>query len=811
MKSERIGKRRLCLLAGLALVGGIPAASAAPETLTLPDPEKWATESAEMRRGEGGAWEVVFPVNYPVGRVASPPVPAREGELFTFAAEITTAFPPNQTSFYRFWLSLEFLAAGKVIQTAPSGEIVGVQEPAILVGTTGIAPAGATHVRAVLQGQNKYWAPLKNLAVAKNPQLLKLSGKPGGPLRVKAVSPLATTAGARTATLAVEGDWPDGTAVLTETTAGSAPKATLLSGGKGELTLAYAEGEVGSATVTARVGEEIGTLSLPDPYAGTLKITSVLADGLPTPVLARLTPSGGKMLPGRYQASVPGVFLAPPWTVELAPGEWKLEISRGPQFEAFKRDLQIGSGKSEVFEEVSLERRVDLRKHGWYGGDADGDVYHGERIYTDVTTRTAAEISQAMGLDWVGVGGWGDPRPRNWADVRARARELSSPHFLFMWTEEQPKTVQGHACFLGMTGPDEAPLGAPWSSQRPLDNYEVLYGIRARGGATFVNHPLRWWMKGERFNTNMYSSLAFDLCAAAVMDGYNINEGEEQTVIWSMLLDQGYQVAATAGADFCLDRPSGPPPGKSRMYLHCPEGATDEALSAALRNGHTLVSTGPVLIADIAGAPPGSTVSAQDKHSLRVKAWARGDETDPLQRLELYAHGKVIAERALEGRESADETFEWQPTGEMDWVSVRVVSKRGWAMSSAFYAEGKGWHPKAPLDCELTLEVRGLDAAQKSQALVEIWDRATALEGAERLREIPLAETSSLKVPVTATVVVRAPGKADKEARVFDALGVRELIDRIAGGEQREKPLKDWSSYQEILDRCQSAKMVISF
>lgn len=679
-----------------------------------------------------------------------------------------------------------------------------------MVGTTGIAPAGTTHVRAVLQGQNKYWAPLKNLAVAKNPRLLKLSGKPGGTLQVKVSSPLMASDKAREATFAVEGNWPDGTAVKIETTTGTAPKAILLSGGQGELTLAYAEGTMGSATVTATVREVTDTFTLEDPFAGTLKINSVLADGLPTPVLARLT-HDGKMLPGRYQASVPGIYLAPPWTVELTPGVWKLEITRGPQFETYSRELQIVSGKSEQLEEINLERRVDLRKEGWYGGDADGDVFHGERIYTDVSTRTAAQIAQAMGLDWLGVGAWEDPKPRNWGEARVKTNALSLPHFLFMWTEERPKTGDGHGCFLGMTGPDEVSLGNAWASPRPLENFEVLYGIRAHGGATFVNHPLRWWMKGDRFNTNMYSSLAFDLCAAGLMDGYNINEGAEEIAVWSMLLDHGYQVAATAGADFCLDRPSGPPPGKARMYLHCPEGATEETLSTAVRKGNTIVSTGPVLLADIEGAPPGSTVAAQGKHTLRVKAWARGDEPDPLLRLELFAHGKVIAERAMDGRESAEEVFEWQPNGESDWVAVRLVSKRGWAMTSAFYAEGKGWHPKAPLEFELTLEVRGLPADQTAQATVEVWDRAPALSKAKRMRQLPLAEATSLKVPVTATVVVRAPGQKEKEVRVFDVLGVREIIDRIAAGGQRERLLKDWKTYQEILDRCRSGTMEIKF
>src|SRR5690606_24846242 len=102
--------------------------------------------------------------------------------------------------------------------------------------------------------------------------------------------------------------------------------------------------------------------------------------------------------------------------------------------------------------------------------------------------------------------------------------------------------------------------------------------------------------------------LPFDLCAAGLLDGVNVNDRPEGPRLWSMLLDHGYRVAATAGADFCLDRPAGPPPGLHRMDCYCPEGLSGEALAEAVRRGRTVVSTGPVLVAELDGKPPGTTV-----------------------------------------------------------------------------------------------------------------------------------------------------------------------------------------------------------
>ncbi|MGV3485610.1 MAG: CehA/McbA family metallohydrolase [Planctomycetaceae bacterium] len=783
--------------------------STPPAVVSLPSAETWEAQSAVARENKG-AVELELTVNYVNGRIRSAPVPASSGELFTLAGEVITEFPINRASYYRFWMSLEFLEGERVTHIASSAEIVGGQDRETLVAITGVAPAGTTKVRAVLHAQNKYWALLKNRTVVKQLRLLKLSGGRGGALKFEATKPIPKVKGARTVTLTVRGDWPDGTAVTMATTRGEMEAAALIDKGKAESVLRYSEEDVGSTVVSAGVDNESTTTSVLDAYAGGLAIREIVADGSRSPALVRLSRDGA-MLPGRYQSSMPGIFLVPPYSTDLAPGTWELEVCRGPQFEPFRQELRIVSGKTEQIDRLELRRRVDLRSNGWYGGDADGDVYHGERIYTDISAQTAADIAQAMGLDWVGVGSWGI-KPKDWAEARAHMRPLSGSQLLFMWTDERPKTRYGHACFLGLTGPDAERLGWAWTGpNRTLENFEVLQAIRANGGATFVNHPLRWWMKGDRFNTNMYSSLAFDLCAAGALDGLNINDDPDALQLWSMLLDNGYRVAATAGADFGLDRPAGPVPGKARMYCFCPEGLSEQALAQAVRDGHTMVSTGPLLTANIQDAPPGSMVAANVKHKISVQTWARGDQTDPLQRLELWAHGKVLEEYSLGDTQSGTHEFQWQPSEESDWVAVRAVSKQGWAMTSAFYADGKQWRSRRPVDCELTLDIRGLRPEQMTKGVVEAWDRAPSLPGAKRIQQQSLSGSSRLTVPVTATIILRIPQQPVKESLVFDALGVREILDKIAAGALREQPLLDWKSYQQVLDRCHSATLQVSY
>lgn len=813
----------LVLLMSLPLAGRAVcrAADEAAERVPLPAVETWDREVAEVRQSDDTT-EVVLPVNYKIGRVVSPAVPAKAGDAFTFAADVRTRFPSRQSSFYRFWLQIECLQDAKVIETFTSPEMVDTQEDEQLLAVTAHLPPKTTSVRAVLCGQNKFWSPAENQALLRDLRLLRLDEGWGQSLEIDLSQELTATSGGRTARLVVRGDWPNGTAVAISTTRGTAAPTVLLTEGRAEIPLAYAAEDVGRAEVTTRIGDSEARLQLLDPRAATLSIERVTADGEDTPVLVQLT-HRGEMLSGRYQETVPGIFVTPPWTVDLAPGPWELRISRGPQFQSLERSLHCVSGEPIDLGAVELTQVADIPGLGWYGGDADGDVYHGELIYQDVNAETAADIAQAMGLDWVGVGRWGvgsvgGPDPKTWGEAHAFMRGLSHSGFLFMWTDERPKTKEGHACFVGLDRPDEAqfPLGGGWTSgskPRQLRNFEMLQLIRANGGATFANHPLRWWMKGSRFNTNMYSSLPFDLCAAGLLDGVNINDKADGVKLWSMLIDHGYRVAATAGADFCLDRPSGPPPGLHRMYCYCPEGMSPKAVAGAVRNGHTIVSTGPVLVADLNGQPPGTTVSSNQSHKIHVQAWARGDHSDaPLQRLELWAHGRVMEAKTLDkDSQHAETTFEWTPEGEWDWVAVRAVARGGWAMTSAFYATGANYQPPQPLDCRLTLDVSGLSAEEFSAASVEVWDGVPALVTAKKLSQVPLRGHETLDVPVSATVVIRLADGQRREVSVYDAIKMPELIEKIASGAEREKPLLEWKTYAEVLERARQATAKVAF
>lgn len=804
-------QQKLVIACLILALGAFVSASQAQSTEALSPIDRWDTEFATITTRDG-EMKLSVPVNYKVGRGTSQAVPVKADELITFATDIQTHVAGNQDRFYRCWLEIEFLRGNRVIQTGRSREIIGSRPTPQFLALTAAAPANAEAARFSVCAQNKFWAALDNQVTVTNLQFRRLDGHSRGEIQLTSATELPKHSGERRMSIVVRADWPDGTAVGVTTSRGTTPLAVLLKNGQASIQLTYEATDVGAAEVSARILERSDTLQVSDPVAASLQIQRIEADGIETPARIQLI-RDGVMVPGRYQAAIPGIFVSAPWSIDLAPGTWQVRISRGPEFQVLERTLVVKSGDAVKMEQVELKRNVNPPESGWYGGDADGDVYHGEEIYTDVSAETAAEISHAMGLNWVGAGSWRSPSPKTWGEARAEMQKLSHPSFLFLWTDEKPKSRQGHVCFLGLDRPDSDPFPWGWTAAKhQLRNFELLQIIRASGAATFANHPLRWWTTGERFTTNMYASLPFDLCAAGLLDGYNVNEKPDDLAVWSMLLDHGYRVTATAGTDFGLDRPLGPVPGQVRMYCHCPGGLSSASLADAVRQGRTVVSTGPVLLANLEGRLPGSTVKAGQTYTISAKAWSRGDEPDTLKRIELWSHGKAIAAKELDAISTqADVALSWKPEGDWDWVSVRALSRRGWAMTSAFYAASPDWQAPAPVECRLTLNLSGLSEEDRARAQIEVWDQVPSLVTARRLVNRRFPEDAVVDVAVTSMVVVRTADGRKKEISVYDAIGMAEHVERIASGVERERPLLNWKTYEEILNVCREAQYEVIF
>ena len=290
--------------------------------------------------------------------------------------------------------------------------------------------------------------------------------------------------------------------------------------------------------------------------------------------------------------------------------------------------LRVGERRSI---QVELEQQVDLRGRGWFAGDSHVHMIHGEKTiavdFDQVALAARAEdlqylsLAQAWQLD--------DPTPER---LEAELARRSTPDCVLTWNLEEPKNYfqgdagrcLGHCWTLGMRG--RTPEGAnvipmlsrasagDYESQKPsFANFESHALIHGQGGAVFYTHPARWWTgawggqggypKQDKMRvSNMAVELPLDALAGPTFDGLDIITGagefgadQKSFKLWSLLLNHGYRVAATASSDACFDRPGGAVPGAARLYTFVAGGFSLAAVAHAAARGRTFVTTGPLL------------------------------------------------------------------------------------------------------------------------------------------------------------------------------------------------------------------------
>ena len=129
-----------------------------------------------------------------------------------------------------------------------------------------------------------------------------------------------------------------------------------------------------------------------------------------------------------------------------------------------------------------------------------------------------------------------------------------------------------------------------------------------------------------------------------------------------------------------------------RSYAHVKGEFTPQAWYGALENGNTFVTNGPMLTFQINGQGMGSALSAARGDVLNVEATARiNPDIDELDRLELVAHGDVVASVSMSDSEGTL-TLRHQLTASAGaWLAVRAYGKaQAIAHSSPVYVEVDG-------------------------------------------------------------------------------------------------------------------------
>ena len=358
-----------------------------------------------------------------------------------------------------------------------------------------------------------------------------------------------------------------------------------------------------------------------------------------------LQPDGSFYVDGGFDLRVPA-------------GAYRLTVSKGFEYVEQTLSLDLAPGAN-VTREVKLGRWIDMPSRGWYSSD---DHIHLRRSPGDdpnILTWIAAEDVHVGNILEMGDF-WATYFSQYAFGERGRyqrdGRVLSAG-------QEEPRTPEiGHTISLGAR---EFVRMQPnyYSYDRLFDRVHELGGVSGFAHQGYLFHAYRGMVLNTLRGKTDFLELA-QFCAP---------EGPLPAKYYYHFLDLGYRLTALAGSDFPWCGKGVAQIGNARFYTYTGEPALNyDSWFAAMKAGHTFVTTGPMLLLRVNGHLPGDTVDIAPGTKLRITAEALGQG---LKSLEIVGHGKSLAQAPGQGESRLAAEVEITPDRGL-WIAARCEGGR---------------------------------------------------------------------------------------------------------------------------------------
>ncbi|MCP5114331.1 MAG: CehA/McbA family metallohydrolase, partial [bacterium] len=384
---------------------------------------------------------------------------------------------------------------------------------------------------------------------------------------------------------------------------------------------------------------------------------------------------------------------AHPFTAELPAGEYRIRAEHGKEWIPATETVRLDKGPVRV--RLKLRRWIDMAAQGWYSGDT-----HTHRTLEELPNVVLAEdLNVAFPLLYWERAAFRPPSAES-DDVPEQTIRVDNTHLIWPRnTEYEIFTVNGERHTLGaffvLGHRSKFESGVP-----PVG--AVAKRAREEGGLLELDkHSWPWSMAiipvmdvdlYELANNHMWpAGFGFPGWGEAPAEYMSIDRDEGGLTEWGWIDYTFQNYYALLNCDFRLRPTAGTasgvhpvPLGFGRVYVRVNGELTVESWLGSLNEGHSFVTTGPMLF-----------VEAAEPRSLRYRV----ESATPIERVEVIVNGEV-AERATTQNLRTEGRYALKRNGSA-WAAVRVIQKlsRGrvrFAHSSPLFfdVEGQPLRPK---------------------------------------------------------------------------------------------------------------------
>jgi hypothetical protein len=383
---------------------------------------------------------------------------------------------------------------------------------------------------------------------------------------------------------------------------------------------------------------------------------------------------------------------AHPFRVELPPGRYTFTISHGKEFLRETRDVAVDANATPPKLSFRLRRWIDMAKAGWYSGDT-----HVHRAPAELANVMLAEdLNVALPLlDWTTdthLPVTADPRSTG-GQFETKVITIDATHvwhprnteFEFFRVNQRSHRL-GALFVLNHRARFEQPVfSLPGVIQQARSEGALLSLEKHNWEWTIALAPLLGPAVIELANNHLWQTdytiknWAVPAPAWMKLTGSGTDTERDWTLYgfqsYYALLNCGFRLAPTAGSASGVHPV---PLGFSRVYVQIDGAFNYDAWMRGLAAGRSFVTTGPMLIASVAGRSPGTIFdTAKTTEDYELRCSIRSEQ--PLESIELIVNGEIAQTFAPRNRPDAgafatEITAPFRPRGS-SWIAWRCFEK----------------------------------------------------------------------------------------------------------------------------------------
>jgi hypothetical protein len=388
-------------------------------------------------------------------------------------------------------------------------------------------------------------------------------------------------------------------------------------------------------------------------------------------------------------------------TFPLPAGAYAYEVERGPEYRSLRGSFHVPRGGANTLG-LHLERIADLAEQGWYSGDL-----HIHRKMEDVPL-----LMQAEDLHVAPVVTWWNSIAEGQSANLDRSLRFDGGRPMGA-TAGEDERWGGALLFLRLTHPLKLPpsmtnergqIAHRQGDER--DEYpapaELAYIAGNQPGAHVDIEKPFWWdvptwvglgvadsieiAYNQMTRTSLHNGEAWGKKRDADLYGGPLGNAYWGQSIYYRILDTGVRLAPSAGsASGALPNPV----GYNRVYVHLDGPFDDDGWWQGLKEGHSFVTNGPLLMVSANGFFPGHVFAGDRGAKIDVSLDARVLSNEPLGPVEVIRDGRVV-ETASDSERGFVRLapLSFQQSG---WFLVRTIANRNdnfrFASTAPFYVQ----------------------------------------------------------------------------------------------------------------------------